>query len=79
MSKILIGWAEESLVPDKRVSLAGQFFERISEAVESDICATAFAVEADGEQMIIVSVDMEGFPEALVALARAYAINMFNI
>lgn len=70
MSKILIGWAEESLVPDKRVSLAGQFFERISEAVESDICATAFAVEADGEQMIIVSVDMEGFPEALVALAR---------
>ena len=70
MSKIYIGWSEQSLVPDKRVSLAGQFFERISEAVESPICATAMAVESDGEQMIIVSVDMEGFPEALVALAR---------
>ena len=34
MGKIFIGWAEESLVPDKKVSLAGQFFERISEYVE---------------------------------------------
>jgi hypothetical protein len=70
MSKILIGWAEESLVPDKKVSLAGQFYERISETVESEIFATAMAVESDGEQMILVSVDMEGFPEALVNLAR---------
>ena len=67
---ILIGWAEESLVPDKKVSLAGQFFERISEAVESEICATAMAVESEEEQMIIVSVDMEGFPKALVSLSR---------
>lgn len=37
--KLLIGWAEESLVPDKKLSLAGQFFERISEYVESEICA----------------------------------------
>lgn len=68
--KLMIGWAEESLVPDKKVSLAGQFFERISEYVESEICATAMAVETDGEQMILVSVDMEGFPEVLVNLAR---------
>lgn len=65
-----IGWAEESLVPDKKVSLSGQFYERISEGVDTPICATAMAVESDNEQMIIVSVDMEGFPEALVALAR---------
>lgn len=78
MSKILIGWAEESLVPDKKVSLAGQFFERISESVESEICATAMAVESDGEQMIIVSVDMEGFPEALVELAREKFANLTN-
>ena len=32
MGKLLIGWAEESIVPDKKVSLAGQFFERISES-----------------------------------------------
>ena len=57
-------------MPDKKVSLAGQFFERISESVESEICVTAMAVESDGEQMIMVSVDLEGFPEALVKLAR---------
>lgn len=27
MSKILIGWAEESIVPDKKVSLQGQFLK----------------------------------------------------
>lgn len=70
MKKIKIGWAEESLVPTKKISLAGQFYERISDAVESEICATAMAVEADTEQMIIVSLDMEGFPEELVELAR---------
>lgn len=78
MSKILIGWAEESLVPDKKVSLAGQFYERISESVESEICATAMALEADGEQMIVVSVDMEGFPEALVKLAREKFAKLTN-
>ena len=31
MSKLLIGWAEESLVPEKKVSLAGQFYERVSD------------------------------------------------
>lgn len=35
----------------KKVSLAGQFFERISEYVESEITVTAMAVEASGEQM----------------------------
>ena len=40
MGKLLIGWAEESLVPEKKVRLAGQFFERISEYVETEISVT---------------------------------------
>ncbi len=67
---ILIGWAEESLVPEKKVSLAGQFFERISEYVESEISVTAMAVEADGEQMIMVSCDVEGVKDHVIQLAR---------
>ena len=51
---ILIGWAEESLVPEKKVSLAGQFFERISQYVESEISVTAMAVEKGQEQMILL-------------------------
>lgn len=70
MGKLLIGWAEESIVPEKKVSLDGQFFERISEFVESDISATAMAVESDGDAMILVSVDVAHTDSGLVSLAR---------
>lgn len=70
MSKLLIGWAEETLVPEKKVSLAGQFYERISQFVESEITATAMAVESCGDQMIMVSADITGVPNFLMALVR---------
>lgn len=70
MGILRIGWAEESIVPEKKVSLDGQFFERISEYVESDITATAMALEADGDAMIMVSVDVVFMDTGLVALAR---------
>ena len=71
MSKLLIGWAEESIVPEKKVSLAGQFFERISEYVESEITVTAMAVEADGDEMIMVSADIVKCEDWLLELARS--------
>ncbi|MBQ4160718.1 MAG: hypothetical protein IJD83_07285 [Clostridia bacterium] len=67
---LLIGWAEESLVPEKKASLAGQFFERISEYVESEITVTAMAVEANGDEMIMASVDLVGFGISAMELAR---------
>ncbi len=70
MSKILIGWAEETLVPDKKIALAGQFFLRVSEYVESEITATAMAVEADNEQMIMISSDLPSMPFYLQDLIR---------
>ena len=70
MTKTLIGWAEESLVPDKKVSLPGQFYERISQYVESEITATAMAVEADGEAMIMVSADLTSVPVYVLDLVR---------
>ena len=70
MGKFLIGWAEESLVPDKKVELGGQFYERISEYVESDITATAMAIEADGEQAIIVSCDLTGMYGGIMDIIR---------
>jgi len=53
MSKVKIGWAEVDITPKEKISLAGQFFERISDEVESSLAAVAMAVESDGEQMII--------------------------
>ncbi len=71
MSKLLIGWAEETLVPkDKKISLAGQFYERISQFVESEITATAMAVESNGEQMILVSADLTSLPDYVIRCAR---------
>lgn len=37
MAKVKIGWAEVSLTPDKKIFLAGQFAERISEYVEKPL------------------------------------------
>jgi len=53
-----IGWAETNLTPEKKISLAGQFAERISEYVEKPLMATALAVESEGEQMVLVSCDL---------------------
>jgi hypothetical protein len=78
MNKLLIGWAEESIVPKKKVSLAGQFFERISEYVESDIGVTAMAVESGEEQMIIASVDVTSLVEEIFLLAREKFAKLTN-
>ena len=58
MSKLLIGWSEISITPDKKISLSGQFAERISQYVEKPLMATAMAVEAGGDQMVLVGCDL---------------------
>ncbi len=58
MSQVKIGWSEVNITPKEKISLAGQFFERISDEVESELYAVAMAVESNGEQMIICGVDI---------------------
>ena len=70
MSKLNVGWSEVSITPDKKISLAGQFFERISEYVETPICANALAVESEGEQLIICSCDLVSIGKMLVEDVR---------
>ncbi len=65
MKKCLIGWAEESLVPEKKVSLQGQFYERISEYVETEVTATAMAVQSGEEKAIIISCDLTSITSGL--------------
>jgi len=69
-SKIKIGWSEVDLTPEKKVSLAGQFAERISEYVEKPLTATAMAVSSEDAQMIIVSCDLAAVSANLVDLVR---------
>lgn len=70
MGELRIGWAEESIVPEKKVNLAGQMFERISEYVESEITVTAMAVETDADAMILASADIIYCTESLLDLVR---------
>ena len=52
MSALKIGWSEISLTPDKKISLAGQFAERISEYVEKPLMATAMAIDSGDDQVV---------------------------
>ncbi len=70
MAQLKIGWSEVSLTPDKKVSLAGQFAERISEYVEKPITVTAMAVEAGADQMILCSVDLVSAAYSLITGVR---------
>ena len=65
MNGLLFGWSEVSITPDKKVSLCGQFAERISEYVEKPITATALAVSGADDQMVLVSCDLEGLSAVL--------------
>jgi len=75
MSKLKIGWSEISITPDKRASLAGQLTKRMSEYVEKPITATAMAVEANGEQMVLVSADLLAIGSNVVDAVREKLAN----
>ncbi len=67
---LLIGWAMEDITPEDPVSLQGQYYERMSEYVQSPLKATALAIESAGkngkkEQLIMISVDVVSFSDAL--------------
>ena len=70
MKKFKAGWAEVSITPEKKIGLAGQFAERISEYVETPITATALAVEDGDEQLIICSCDLVSIGENLLKAVR---------
>ena len=44
---MLIGWSEIDITPKKKIKLAGQFYERISEFTESPICVIAMAISKE--------------------------------
>ena len=70
MAILKTGWAEISITPEKKMALAGQFAERISEYVEKPITATAMAVSAGDEQMIMVSCDLVSISANLLDAVR---------
>ena len=71
MNKVKIGWGEVSLVPEgRKVSLHGQFYERISDEVETPISVTALAIECGDDQAIFCSCDLVGTTHKLLLAVR---------
>ena len=70
MNKIKIGWSEIDITPKKKVSLVGQFAERISEYIEKPLTATAMAIDNGDEQAIICSTDLVGVSIELTEKTR---------
>ncbi|HNS32640.1 MAG TPA: hypothetical protein PKN36_06660 [bacterium] len=56
--KILVGWAERNITPDRPVFLVGQFHPRISEYVDGPVTATAFAIGTETDYAVMVSCDL---------------------
>ena len=70
MSNLKLGWAEKNITPDKKVSLYGQFAERISEYVEKPLTVTALAVSTDTEQMVLCACDLVDVSNRLLVGVR---------
>ena len=71
MNKIKIGWGEASLVPEgRKVNLVGQFYERISDVVETPVCVNALAIECGDDAVIFCACDLVGAPNSLLLEVR---------
>lgn len=75
-AELLIGTAEADITPDRPVSLAGQFHQRISKGVASRCMASVLAFESraagkPGDQAIIVALDVIRVPVEVQQAFRA--------
>ena len=72
MNNIKLGWGEVSLVPEgKKVNLAGQFYERITDVVETPITVTALAIDSGDDCAIFCSCDLVSTSHYLLESVRA--------
>ena len=60
MNKLKFGWSEVDITPPKgtKISLEGQFFERITDEVESPITVTALTIDNGSDCVIMCSCDL---------------------
>jgi len=67
MGKLLIGWEEVDITPQKLVCLCGQFHARVSEGIRDPIKSTILVLESikeneNSEYVIMVSCDLVAIP-----------------
>ncbi len=65
-----IGFAEVNITPDKKISLAGQFAERISQYVEKPLTATCMVIDDGKDHAIFVACDLVSINWSVVCGVR---------
>lgn len=65
-----IGWASTDITPERLVNLRGQHHARISTRVNDPLLVTALAISAGNQQMVMVSCDRVGIPDAILQRVR---------
>ena len=72
MSTIKFGWSEKDLLPQGAVvSLAGQFYERVSGEVESPLTVTCLVMDGGDDAAIFCSCDLVSTSHRLLESVRA--------
>ncbi len=76
-AELWIGAAEVSITPDRSISLAGQFHQRLSTKVESPCKACVLALESrepgkPAEQAMLIAVDVVSIPVEVQCAFRAW-------
>ncbi|NOZ21136.1 MAG: hypothetical protein GXP25_08600 [Planctomycetes bacterium] len=69
-ARIKIGWATRDITPQRPVMIRGLFNLRISTRVRDPLTLTALAIDGDGDQAIIASIDACGADDEVIAQAR---------
>ena len=70
MEKMLIGWAQIDITPDKPVNLWGHFAERITDKVRDPITATALYIGSEKDYAVLISCDLCAIREDVVTMCR---------
>ncbi len=70
MSDLKFGWAEVDITPKRKIALDGEFFERVTDEVETPLSVTALAIQSGEEQAIICSCDLVVVSDYLMQKAR---------
>ncbi len=72
MSKLKFGWSEVDITPKKgtKIGLCGQFFERITDVVESSISVTALTIDSGNDYVIMCACDLEEVSDNLNAIVK---------
>ena len=68
---IKFGWSQVSIVPEnKKITLVGQFYERVSNEVETPICVNALAIDNGNDHAIMVACDLVSTSKKLLDAVR---------